>query len=402
MSQFSFGSHDQFDLGDQISVPAAASQVPIGTPLTDIVAGTQAALSEPVEFPPLSQIVLPDDTVVIVLQSGLPCAAELVAGAIHAVMDAGVPAELIRILRDPADAGVTDRQLLRCLDANLVARLTIVWHDASDREKLSFLGASKEDNAIYVSREICDAGFVLPIGYHGAQRGIHLSWFPAFADAESQQRFYEAMASHSEEQIARQLAECEEVGWMTGIQFVLQMVPGRNAQAMHVVAGLPQAVWQKCQERHASAWTIAVPQPVRLAIAGIGGGAEQQTWENVSSTVERLLDAVEVDGAIAICSQLKAKPGPAMRRLAGADGFEMAELAIEKMGTRDALAASRLNRALQRVRVYLLSDLREADVEDLGVAYVADIKEISKLASQFESQLVVENAQHIYIAREED
>ena len=113
------------------------------------------------------------------------------------------------------------------------------------------------------------------------------------------------------------------------------------------------------------------------------------------------LDAVEVDGAIAICSQLKTKPGPALRRLAGAEDFEPADRAILKKPTPDSLAASRLNRALQRARVYLLSELNESDVEDLGVAFVSDASEISRLTSQHESCLVLQNAQHVSISLDE-
>ena len=110
------------------------------------------------------------------------------------------------------------------------------------------------------------------------------------------------------------------------------------------------------------------------------------------------LDAVEDDGSIAICSQLKTKPGPALRRLAGVEDFEAADRAIRRKPTADALSAARLNQALQRARVYLLSELDESDVEDMGLAHVADASEIAKLSARHDSCLVLGNGQHIAIS----
>ena len=43
----------------------------------------------------------------------------------------------------------------------------------------------KHDNAVYVNRELCDAGVVLPIGFQGSGPEIHSSWSPAFSDVET-------------------------------------------------------------------------------------------------------------------------------------------------------------------------------------------------------------------------
>ena len=114
-------------------------------------------------------------------------------------------------------------------------------------------------------------------------------------------------------------------------------------------------------------------------------------------TIDTALEVVETDGAIAVCCELKTKPGPALRRLAGAEDFEAADRAIQKKPSDDTLAASRLNRALQRARVYLLSKLDENDVEDLGMAFVSCPSEIAKLSSRHESCLALQNAQHVSV-----
>ena len=373
------------------------------TPLADPGQAVRAALADPIDFPALNLMILPDDEVAIALEPGLACAAELVAGTIEAVIEVGVPPELIRVVRAPKDNAVTDKQLFAKIDKGIAERIQIFRHDPTNREDLSFLGASKDEHAVYVNRTLCDAAVVLPLGMQQGHDeigclGVHHSWFPTFADEETQNRFTAAMASLSDKKIKKAKAECQEASWMLGVQMVVQVVPAGDSGALQVLAGAPPAVWKRGNELAEQAWQMNVDRRASLVVAAIGGGPEQQTWSNIVRTIDTALEAVEVDGAIAVCSQLATKPGPALRRLAGSENFESADRAIQKKAYADTVAASRLNRALQRARVYLLSKLDENDVEDLGMAYVSDVSEIAKLSTQHDSCLVLQNAQHVSIS----
>lgn len=399
-----FGSDQRvaLDLSDE-SIVADNTRTSLET-IDDPSSAIQTALRDPIEFPPIEAMVLADDLVALALQPDLACAPELVAGAIEAVTKAGVPPDLIQIVRDASDKSISDTKLMAKVDGAIRERIAILRHDSQDREHLSFLGASKDGQAFYVNRTLCDASVVIPIGFHrnhASCLGVHNSWFPVFADKETQDRFAKSVASLSSKKISKCEKECEEAAWMLGVQMVVQLIPGGDGRAMQVIAGSPNAVWQKSTQLADDAWRVNLDRRASLVIAAIGGGPEQQTWDNVAQSIDMALDAVEVDGAIAICSQLKTKPGPALRRLAGAEDFEAADRAILKKPTTDTLAASRLNRALQRARVYLLSELKESDVEDLGVAFVSDASEISRLTAQHESCLVLQNAQHVSISLDE-
>lgn len=377
-----------------------------GSPLEDPVAAVRAALADPIDFPALSRTVLPDDRVAIAVEAGLPCAPELVAGVVSALTDVGTPPELISIVRASGDKAVSDRQLLNHIDAGVAERLTLIEHDSKTRENLSFLGASKEDEPLFVNRALCDADVVIPIGsiqHHDrfGCLGVHHSWFPTFADQETQARFHKSLPSMKERKLAKRREECVEAAWMLGVQMVVLLVPAGDDRAMHVVAGSPNATWKRANELAQGVWGVHVDRRASLVVAAIGGGPEQQTWHNVTRTIDTALEAVEVNGTIAVCSQLKTKPGPAMKRLAAAADYESANHAIRQRPAADSLAASRLNRALQRARVYLLSELDEAEVEDLGVAYVADESEIAKLSTQHDSLLLLENAQHVSLTLDE-
>lgn len=398
MTIFRFGIHGELKVPSSEEISVISSSLPVGQPLDNVSDAVSDALQDPIEFPSFDRMVLPDDSVAIALQPGLPCATELIAGAVKSVMASGVPPELITIVRGNDDKAVSNEQLLAAIDTDIAGRLKVVFHDPKDREQLCFLGATKKHEAIYINRYLADAAVVLPIGVLDDTGSVHDGWYPVFADKESMVRCQAgAGVTGSIEDDDSDITECDEVGWMLGVQFVVQIVPAGNNQAMHVLAGLSQPVFEKGKKLLRKIWDFELDEEVGLVVAGIGGGAEQQTWDNVTKTIIRLLPAVQTDGAIAVCSELCTKPGPAIRGLADAAFDDESE----DLNAVDAGIRSRLTRALQQIRVYLLSDLAETDVENVGVAYVSDAREITKLASQFESCLTLENAQHVNIKRKQ-
>ncbi|MFC1759058.1 hypothetical protein ACFL2H_09860, partial [Planctomycetota bacterium] len=121
------------------------------------------------------------------------------------------------------------------------------------------------------------------------------------------------------------------------------------------------------------------------------------TWLNFARTIRAAAQFVEVDGTIAICTELRARPGSALRRLVGSDSLESAARAIKKDPSPDALAASELVSALQNFKVFLLSGLDEQFVEDLGLGYISNQDEVARLVGRHHSCIVVENAQRVIV-----
>ena len=105
-------------------------------------------------------------------------------------------------------------------------------------------------------------------------------------------------------------------------------------------------------------------------------------------------EAVAEEGAIAICCDLRDEPGPALAALAESDDREAALKQIRRGQLPDALIAARLQRATQRATVYLLSQLADHVVENLGMAPIANAEELKRLASHHETCLLLANAQH--------
>jgi nickel-dependent lactate racemase len=265
------------------------------------------------------------------------------------------------------------------------------------------LAVSRGEMPIYVNRELCDADVVLTIGTLKVRSslgycGIHHGWYPAYADSETQARFHRPRSLLSKRELLLRRRECDEAAWLLGARMTLQVVPGAGQQVLHVLAGEADAVGRQGRVLCEEAWSFPLPRRFSLVVAAIGGGPEQQTWTSVGRTLYTALNAVEDDGAIVICSQLRDRPGPALRHMARAETWEAARRALRRHSTADALAAAQLLKALQRVRVYLLSDLDESVVDELGMAYVSRAEEVATLTTHHKSCLVLGNAQHAVVS----
>ena len=276
-------------------------------------------------------------------------------------------------------------------------------HDPHDRESLAYLAASKEGKPIYFNRVIGDADVVLPIstlrldqalGYAGVHGGL----YPAFSDAATQKRYRAPSSNDWSALRRRRCEEADEAAWALGVQFTIQVTPGPGNTLLHVVAGDSQAVAKRGQELCTAAWFHEPPQRADLVVAAIEGGPDQQTWENFGRALFAASQAVNDGGAIVICSSLRCRPGAALQRLAGMRDSESLLHELRRDRTPDATPAALLAEALERVKVFLLSDLDEEAVEDLGVAHVGSIEQIERLSRQFASCILLGNAQHAFLA----
>lgn len=394
--RYGAGSAIQFDLpGDTL---VANLDGPRGTPVADVRAAVAEALGSPLNFPPLAQTIIPGDRIVLTLAEALPQAAAIVAAVIESIFEAGGAASQLTVLVGGWAAG-DPQQLVSQVPAAAARDVTVVLHDPEDRKQLSYLATSSENKAIYVNRVIFDADMILPIGafhledtpgYFGVRAGI----FPAFSDARSQERYRSPAACASPVQRERLCRQADEVSWLLGVLFTLQVVPGAGGDILHVLGGEPDAVIKRGRALCREAWSYEVPRRASLVVVGIDGDSAQQTWDNVGRALAAARGAVAEEGAIALCTDLEVRPGPAMQQLAAADDVDRALREIGKQRLADAVPTAELARALEHVKVYLLSRLDEAVVEDLGIAPVTAAEQISRLAERHSSCILLGNGQH--------
>jgi hypothetical protein len=395
----------------QLELPAGVLVANCSGPETaesNVAAATKAAWEAPLDFPPLRQAIVPGDHIVLALGPGIAQGAEVIAAVVPLLRDAGVECGDITILRTAADAeaGGPDPR------SNLSAEhrsVQLATHNPSDEDELEFLAADEHGDAIYLNRCLCDADLVIPVGClradspaqanesrHNGKAGIwNDTLYPTFADSKTTKRFAPNGVPLTAGEAAQRHKQVDHLAWLLGIQATIQVVPASGERALRVLAGSPDAVFQAGRELCRAQWQTEIPQRAKLVIAGISGGRWQQTWDNVRRALEAALELVEDGGAIVVCTELVAQPGTALKHLAEAIDTESSQSRLRKDRSADAHLARLLVEVHDRATIYLLSHLDEDAVTSSGLAYVARPEEINRLASHYDSCILLADAQFI-------
>jgi nickel-dependent lactate racemase len=356
----------------------------------DPAAAVVQALAAPLEFPPLAQATVPGDYAAIAVDETVPAAAAIVRGAIKSFVAAGIEPDAISVVVTGAELS---QSLQEELGGDKMARFVV--HDPDDERNLCPVAYSEEQGPLVFNRALFEADIVLPISCIRPDGGsAYDCLFPRFSDRASIDRHRTPAESFSlEAQVDRQ-READEAGWLLGAPLVVQVVPGGAGRIAHVLAGEPAAVAQRGRELHQQRWAFRAPRRASLVIATITGGPHDQSWESVGRALAAAEQVVADHGAVAICTELDARLGPSLEQLVDCDDLEAAERNLSREHAADSWSAWQLARAIQRGPVYFMSRLDPQSVEDLGLAPVANLDELARLADRHESCIVLDDAQY--------
>jgi nickel-dependent lactate racemase len=384
-----------------LEVPAesliAICDAPRGTPVEDVAAAVDRVLAQPLgESPPLEKSVVPGDRVVLALGPAVPQAATIVGRTVRALLAAGIAAEDIVLLQTRQDQTAGRPDPLSALPREAQGKVRLEVHDPARRETLSYLAADAGARPIYVNRLLHEADLVVPIGclrLEGAlgYYGVHSSLFPTFSDVAQLDRYRDAKSGEANQQ-HKLHKQSNEVGWLLGMQFTVQVVPGADEEVLHVLAGTPDVVAKDGNRLFAEAWSYEVSRRADLVIATIAGQAADQSWDNVARALAAADRALRSNGSVVLCTELNEPLGPAMQHLVGAEDLDELAADVDRGHFPDAAPAIQLIHALRRGKVYLVSRLDDELVEDLGLLPLA-ADQLSRVASRYDSCTVLGNAQ---------
>ncbi len=371
---------------------------PSSAPACEVSELVRRALTKPVGIPALAKCVTPSDQIVVALEEGVPNGDLVAAAVLEYLVDAGVDPDGISVLRSAGDAERRTNNPLPHLAGGLQHRIRLIDHDSKNRRVLAFLATTKSGAPIWLNRALTDADMVVPIGcVHGravpGHFGLHGAIYPTFADAETQARFRSPRTLGSRGRHRRSFVEAvEEVGWLLGIAFTVQIVPGACDSVQQVIAGAVTPVRRLARGAYQKTWHWDVPHRAGIVVAAMEGGPGQQTWRNVARSLTAALECVEDRGAIVLCCEMGEQPGEAMKCLRQSRSREEAVREISDSPAGDALAVAQLVRALQRVDVYLRSGLDPALLEDLMISPLESDAELNRLISRFSDGILLGNA----------
>ncbi|RPI90266.1 MAG: DUF2088 domain-containing protein, partial [Planctomycetaceae bacterium] len=199
---------------------------PVARP--DIRSRLRRQLASPLDFPPLSQACVSGDRVVLALDAGTACAAELVAELWTTLETCGVSARDVQILQPPVAEGLQTLDPRRLLPEG--AREQVIWriHDPAVSKQHAYLATTTRGERIYLDRELIDADVSVAVGSVAfdsllGYRGTHSVFFPGLSNAEAVARArgegHHELGPDDERPLRQTI---DEVAWLLGTLFAVQ------------------------------------------------------------------------------------------------------------------------------------------------------------------------------------
>ena len=114
-------------------------------PRKQLISEVAEALSNPVEYPPLAQAIVPGDQVAIAADESTPCLPEVIGGVVDYLLTNGMTTNSITV--------VTRYQQVQEQLGELFTQLgqdspRVVIHDPADQNALCFVGMTKDGNKL--------------------------------------------------------------------------------------------------------------------------------------------------------------------------------------------------------------------------------------------------------------
>lgn len=402
----SFGREGRFACAVDEERLLAAIEPP--APLADVAESVRAAIASPLEFPPLSQAVVEGDHVAIVLDRRTPQGAALVAGLWQVLESRGVQAEDVVVIQ-PADLREAPMQDPRS-ELPPEVRDAMQWrvHDPVDEGRCGYLATTSAGERIYLTRDVTEADLALVVGpiefdetlgYRGTLSAV----YPGLSTAETMRRVLGSGHAELGPDDPRPLRELvDEIGWLLGVQFVLQVVPSADGGVAAVIAGMAESVLSAGKEQLAEHWRVDVRGKAELVVAAVDADAGGHGWRQVAAALDTARRLVARDGRILLLTELSDLPSEGIEMIRDARTPREAVRPVREQARADRVEALQVAMALDRANVYLLSRLPDDLVEDLFMVPVANVEEALKVMEGSEDCVVIGSAQHVFVRHVEE
>lgn len=362
-------------------------------PCSDVVQAVYDSLTQPLGFGSLNEVTVVGDQIVLAVADSLPCMEQIVEGIVESLVDAGTDPDRVTVLLSEKYQAKLDELRLRSAEP-------VHWacHDPDREEELAYLATTEEGLPIVLNRLLIDADLVIPIGCFRTGTvydyfGIHTPIFPTFTSREAIAQFGASKSQDSRGRLhKRQVHETDRIGWLLGVCFSIQVIPGRDGQVLEVIAGEIEQVRHQAIRAYRQAWHHQVSSQVGLVISILDDPSELADWPGL---VQSLIDAVallEPDGSVVILTHLSAQPGPAIRALIDSEDQTATLQTIRESRLTDAKTAVKLAELVKNHKVYLMSGLDEPMVEDLHITPIGSESELIRLSERFATAVVLEGA----------
>lgn len=400
MIRLSYGREGRFTCEVDAERVLAAPTAPPPNP--HFVEDLREALRRPLEFPPLEQAVIPDDRVTLAVDRHTPGAADLVAAVWDVLAQRGVRAENVTVIQPSAldDAPLADPR--SSLPEPVRRQMGWTIHNPQRKGECTFLGATASGERISLSRTVVDADVALSIGEMAydsllGYRGTNSVFYPGLSSPEAISRAHgQGHRELGPEDIRPLRQMVDEVGWLLGTQFAVQVVPSAGDGVADVLAGAGDAVFRKGRELLAERWLVELDERPEIVVAAVDADSRGHGWRQIGAALETARNLVAHGGKIVVLSEVSTEPGRGMQRLRECESPRDAIRPLREEAPPDLIAATQLANAADWADVYLLSGLPAEVVEEFFLIPLDEEREVRRLLEGGGSCAFLDAAQKRY------
>lgn len=283
--------------------------------LPDEAAAFQAAVRNPIDCPPLRDVIKSTDRVAIVIPDiTRPLPTERILPWVFAELS-HVPAANFVIINGTGSHRVnTPEELAVMCGADIARRYRIVNHNSLDPDTLQQAGLGEDGQPIFYNKDYCNAdkrlvmGFIEPhfmAGFSGGYKGI----FPAVADIKSIMRYHDAptighpLSTWGVLEGNPTQAKIRRNGSLLNVDFCMNVTQNSQRQITRFFCGHPlQAHLAGCAF---SKETVMIPcdRPFPLVVTTNAGYPLDQNLYQAVKGMSAAAQIVEQDGYILACSK---------------------------------------------------------------------------------------------------
>lgn len=373
--------------------PAASERIP-----EDL----HTALASPLDFPPLEQLCIPGDHVTLALDRHTPAAPELIAGIWEVLSRKGVDPDGLQIVQPIALDGVTLADPRSALPDGIRDRIRWAIHDPTDEKRQAYLATTARNERIYLDREVTDADVVIPVGTIGydpviGYRGTSSVFYPGLSTVEAISRTrgegHSELGPHDERPLRQTI---DEIAWLLGTQFTVQVIPGAGRSAAAVLAGGLDSVFREGIRRFDELWRVRLFERAETVVVAIDADMAGHGWDQLGAALATARSLVARGGRVIVLSEIASEPGDGVNLVRQSRSSRDALQPIRKQAPVDMTSATQLAMAADWARVYLLSKLPSEVVDELFMTPLADEGEAHRLIAAASPSVFIGSAQHAW------
>jgi nickel-dependent lactate racemase len=361
-----------------------------------------AAMSGPLDFPPLSQSVIPGDKVALALEADFADPAPIVKEVWSQLASANIQPEDVTIVQAEFPGTGTNPDPRAGLPAEIRERIVWKIHDPNDEKACRYLASATGDERIYLAEPVVNADVVVTIGQMSfdpllGYRGTHSVFFPGLSNKEAQDRSRgqgHRELSPENDRPMRQLID--EIGWLVGTQFTVQIIPAANGGVAKVLAGSAESVLRAGKTLLRELWTCQVEERPDTVVAAIKNGPHPDGWKSLGAVLGAVRNLVANGGKVLILTNLDELPGEGVRMVRDSQEPTEAIQPLRTAASADLVTATQLAFATDWASIYLLSELPSDLVEDLFMIPVENHREAESVIEGEDHCVFLDSAQFVH------